>query len=74
MKMDSNIIARLKDTQEKIEGLQEQINELKTELIGAVITYKNRDAVIIHVDWANDSILLNVDETYEEDEEWVSFK
>lgn len=72
--MDSNIIARLKDTQEKIEGLQEQINELKTELIGAVITYKNRDAVIIHVDWANDSILLNVDETYEEDEEWVSFK
>ncbi|KQU12105.1 hypothetical protein ASG46_06085 [Bacillus sp. Leaf49] len=72
--MDSNIISRLKDTQEKIQRLQEQINELKTELIGAVITYKNRDAVIIHVDWANDSILLNVDETYEEDEEWVSFK
>ncbi|NOL36795.1 hypothetical protein [Bacillus safensis] len=72
--MDSNIITRLKDTQEKIERLQEQINELKTELIGAVISYKNRDAVIIHVDWANDSILLNVDETYEEDEEWVSFK
>ncbi|WP_144468707.1 hypothetical protein [Bacillus pumilus] len=69
--MDSNIILRLKDTQEKIEGLKEQINELKTELIGAEITYKNRNAVIIHVDWENDSLLLNVDDLYEE---WVSFK
>lgn len=69
--MDSTIINRLKTNKGKIENLKEHLFELKIELIGAEITYKNRDAVIIHVDWENDSLLLNVDDSYEE---WVSFK
>ncbi|MCP9283589.1 hypothetical protein [Bacillus safensis] len=69
--MDSTIINRLKTNKGKIEKLKEHLFELEIELIGAEITYKNRNTVIIHVDWENDCLLLNVDDSYEE---WVSFK
>ncbi|WP_342498247.1 hypothetical protein [Bacillus sp. FSL M8-0350] len=69
--MNSYVLNLLKTTQEKIEGLKEQLIELETELLGLEITYKNRYAVIIHVDWENNSLLLNVDDLYEE---WVVFK
>ncbi|MBU8573708.1 hypothetical protein [Bacillus pumilus] len=69
--MNSYVLNLLKTTQEKIEGLKEQLIELETELLGLEITYKNRYAVIMHVDWKNNSLLLNVDDLYEE---WVVFK
>lgn len=65
-----SLIKRLRDMSDDIERLEEEIGELRWELIGAEVTYKGKEAIIDTIDWRANHVLLNYDD---EHYEWVSF-
>ncbi|UPI12929.1 hypothetical protein [Bacillus phage SBSphiJ5] len=65
-----SLIKRLQDMSDDIERLEEEIGELRWELIGAEVTYKGKEAIVDTIDWRANQVLLNYDD---ENYEWVSF-
>ncbi|UPI11923.1 hypothetical protein [Bacillus phage SBSphiJ2] len=65
-----SLIKRLQDMSDDIERLEEEIGELRWELIGAEVTYKGKEAIVDTIDWRANHVLLNYDD---ENYEWVSF-
>lgn len=65
-----SLIKGLRGMSDAIEKLEEEISELRWELIGAEVTYKGKEAIIDTIDWRANHVLLNYDD---ENYEWVSF-
>lgn len=65
------IVEFLQERREEIEQLREKLHELEDGLDGADVEHEGRAAIIMHVDWDAQYVMLNY---ADEDMRWLPFK